>query len=333
LVILPLTLLSAALVGLIVYGWQRIGQQSLFENEDASAPARKGFILVDISNSWLLSLSSISSTVAGLLVPSVMMIQMYLNAQAMQENSMGVQQSLGVTNKLPTPYQISLMLGLSSGNPERLWRFEKYTRATSNEVPPMMRRTAMILKFSLVLSLAMFIADQCLHYTTTTVQIDQATAVESLNSFGRGLSAECLAMNRELNFWEPCSMDLTLDSFQRETAQNQMFFLQQETSDISTIRLVGTTSEPEIDMALLVAADVPSSTDYRASTVRVSTQCVRISSGCEMKKSGVEGSYTSFNCSEKFWGILNKSPPSSTNVSFVDPDFPPLSFKWAKNLQ
>jgi hypothetical protein len=331
-VILPLTLLAAVLLSLVVYGWQRIGQQSLFTNERPS-PVKSGFIVVNISNSWLLSLSSVSSTVAGLMAPSVMMIQMYLNAQAMQANSVATQNAPGTTRNLPTPYQISLILGLSSGNPERLWRFEKYSRATSNGVPPMMRQTALILKLCLFLSLAMFIADQSLHYTTTTVQIDQATAVETVSSFGRGLSQECLSMSREQNYWEPCSIDINLDTFQRETAQNQMFFLQQGTSNVSIIEVVDAVRQPETDMAMLFAADVQSNVDYRTSTIGVSAQCVPISSECAMKKSGPTGSYTSFNCSQNFWGILNKDPVSSTNISFVDPDVPPLAFKWSKNLQ
>lgn len=332
-VILPLTLLAATLFGLVVYGWQNIGQQSLFANETVFLPAKSGFILVNISNSWLLSLASVSSTVAGLMAPSVMMIQMYLNAQAMQDSSVAAQNALGTTRNLPTPYQISLILGLSSGNPERLWRFEKYSRATANEVPPMMRRTALILKLCLLLSLAMFVADQCLHYTTTTVQIDQATAMETVSSFGRGLTQECLSMSREQNYWEPCSVDFNFNTFQRETAQNQMFFLQQGTSNVSNIEVVDAVRQPGADMAMLFAADVESNLDYRTSTIGVSAQCVPISSKCAMMKSGATGSYTSFNCSENFWGILNKDPASSTNISFVDPDLPPLAFKWSKNLQ
>ena len=140
-------------------------------------------------------------------------------------------------------------------------------------------------------------------------------------------------MSREQNYWEPCSMNFNLDTLQRETTQNQMFFLQQGTSNVSSIEVIDAVRQPETEIAMLFAADVQSNLDYRTSTIGVSAQCVPISSECAMKKSGVTGSYTSFNCSENFWGILNKDPASSTSISFVDPDVPPLAFKWSKNLQ
>ena len=158
-VVLPLTLLAAAIIGLVVYGRQHISQESFF-GEQISTFRSGAFILVNISNSWLLSLSSISSTVAGLMAPVIMMLQMYLNAQAMQQISATDMSSSEV---LLTPYQLSLMLGLSSGSPERWWRYERYSRATNNQIPHMLRRTALILKISLLLSAFMFIADQCLH--------------------------------------------------------------------------------------------------------------------------------------------------------------------------
>jgi len=128
-------------------------------------------------------------------------------------------------------------------------------------------------------------------------------------------------------------MNFNLDTLQRETTQNQMFFLQQGTSNVSSIEVIDAVRQPETEIAMLFAADVQSNLDYRTSTIGVSAQCVPISSECAMKKSGVTGSYTSFNCSENFWGILNKDPASSTSISFVDPDVPPLAFKWSKNLQ
>lgn len=179
----------------------------------------------------------------------------------------------------------------------------------------------------------MFIVDQCLHYTTINVQIDPATAVDTPNLFGRGRTSEYLSMSREPNYWELSIMDFSLHTFQYKATQNQTFLLQQGMSNVSSGKLVKKSPQLQNHMALLVAADLLPRTDYCASTVGVSAQCVPISSKCEMRKTGTAWSYTSFNCSEKFWGFLNKSAATINKLSFVDPDVPPLAFKWAKNLQ
>jgi hypothetical protein len=331
-VILPLTLLSAALLALVIYGHQQIDSDSVFQKDAISTASTSGYILVNVSNTWLLSLSSVSSTVAGLMAPVIMMIQMYLNSQAMQRKSTAAQYALGVANDLPTPYQLSLMLGLGSGNPERLWRFERYSRATSNKIPPMIRRTAWMLKLSLLLSALMFVADQVLHYTTRTVLISQATQVKEVNAFGRGLTETCLAMKREENSWEPCSVDLSLDTTQFQEGQNSIFFLQHGISNISSIELVDAGNH-DGSFALLTPQGVAANVDYRTSSIGVSAHCSPITSKCAMKPSGPEGGYTSFNCSENFWGVLGKAPLEVINGSAVDPDVPPLAFKWSENLQ
>jgi hypothetical protein len=332
-VVLPLTLLSAALLALVMYGHQQIDQHSIFQADARSIAATSGYILVNISNTWLLSLSSVSSTVAGLMAPVIMMIQMYANAQAMQRKSTAAQYALGVANDLPTPYQLSLMLGLGSGNPERLWRFERYSRATSNKIPPMMRRTAWMLKLSLLLSALMFVADQVLHYTTKTVLISQATEVNEVNAFGRGLTETCLTMRREENEWLPCSEDFSLDITQFQAAQNSIFFLQHGTSNISSIEVVDIAEKQYSTLALLTAQGVATNVDYRTSSIGVSAQCSPITSKCAMKSSGPDGAYTNFNCSENFWGVMGEAPLQATNASAIDPDVPPLAFKWSQNLQ
>lgn len=334
-VIVPLTLLSAALLSLVLYGQHQIDRHSIFPTDASSEVTTSGYILVNISNTWLLSLSSVSSTVAGLMAPIVMMIQMYLNAQAMQKKSTAAQFALGVANDLPTPYQLSLILGLCSGNPERLWRFERYSRATSNKIPPMMRRTAWMLKLSLLLSALMFIADQVLHYTTKTVLISQATTVDEVNAFGRGLTETCLAMSREENAWLPCSQDLSFNETQNQAAQNSIFFLQHGTSNVSMIELVGIVEakNQRSTLAVLTPQRVAANIDYRASSIGVSAQCSPITSSCAMHPSDPSGRSTSFNCSENFWGSITDTPSQVVNASAPNSDVPPLAFKWSNNLQ
>jgi hypothetical protein len=86
-------------------------------------------------------------------------------------------------------------------------------------------------------------------------------------------------------------------------------------------------------LALLTAHDVSAAIDFRASTIGVSSHCRPITTGCSLQPTGPQGSYAKFNCSENFWGILNKTPLSDNNATAVDPDVPPLAFKNSKNLQ
>lgn len=332
-VTLPLTLLSTALLALVLYGHMRISTQSIFQTDASSFECTSGYLLVNISNTWLLALSSISSTLATLMAPAVMTLQMYLNAQAMQRNSIAAQYNVGVPNKLPTPYQLSLMLGLGSGNPQRLWRFEKYSRATSNKIPPMMRQTALLLRLSLLLSALIFVADQVLHYTTQTVLVSQAAKVTKVSNFGRGLSETCLTMSRAENYYLPCSEDESLDLAQWQADQNNIFFLQHGTSNVSSVALVNVAGIDDGALALLTAQGVDTNVDYRTSSIGVSVQCSPITSTCAMRPSGPEGGSTNFNCTDAFWGVLNGVVSQSINLSAVDPNVPPLALKLSQNLQ
>lgn len=330
-VVLPLTLLAALITGLVIFGEQRISHDGSF-GEKVLPPTSRFFILVDVANTWLLSLSSVSSTVAGYMAPVIMILQMYLNAQAVEQSSSRNDQD---PDRLLTPYQLSLMLGLSSGSLERWWRFERYARATTNKIPFILRRTVSTLKLSLLLSSFIIIADQVFHYTTTTVQISQATKKSTLSTFGRGLTEECLSMRREDNYGWPCSLDEALISqnlTEFVAQRNQIFYLSQGISQVSNIELVDAWGNGT-RVALLTPQDVSANIDFRASTIGVSAHCRPITTECALRPTGPQGSYASFNCSENFWGVLNETPLLSNNASAIDPDVPPLAFKSSKNLQ
>ena len=171
-------------------------------------------------------------------------------------------------------------------------------------------------------------------YTTSTVQISQATRTTEVNSFGRGLTGECLSLNREENEGWPCSIDLTLaqtNYTEFVARQNQIFYLQHGISEISNIEAMNADWEHQTCLALLTSRGVEPNVDFRTSTIGVTAQCQPITTECEMKSTGPADAYMSFNCSDNFWGVLNKLPPN--NISIVDPDVPPLAFKWSKNLQ
>lgn len=326
-VICPLSIISLMLIALGVYGHNRIKWGSnVFAQDKTSSGLHSTFMLVDFSSSWLLGLTDLSSTIAGLVTPVMMMMQMYQNAQTMQGCSIS-----DVSPTFPTAYQLSLMLGLASGNPLRLWRFLRYSRSTTNNVPPMLRRTAAMLQIALLLSASTFLADQWLHYTTSTVQIIQVATTIGSEGLGRGLTESCLLVRRADNFYEPCSRNQSASHVQLAEQQNEMYYLQHGSSPISSVDLVETKNG--LRVALLGARGAPPNLDYRASTIAVSTTCKPITSDCDMRTDMAHKTYTNFNCSEEFWGILNKPPITTSGLSAMGPDVPPLAFKWSGNLQ
>ena len=119
--------------------------------------------------------------------------------------------------------------------------------------------------------------------------------------------------------------------------QNEIFHLQHNSSSASEIRLVDADDLLHGDVALLVpqSQSLSRHIDFRAFTIGVSSQCISITTDCEMRYDTQYPYHTLFNCSENFWGVLGKSP----NISEVDGTFyptpyvPPLGYKPAPNLQ
>lgn len=148
-------------------------------------------------------------------------------------------------------------------------------------------------------------------------------------------SAYQLSLKREDNNGWPCSLDEALFNRNRTeyiAQRNQIFFPHQGISKISSTNLVDTW-ENGTRLPLLTSQDVSADIDFRASTIGVSSHCRPMPTECALRPSGPQGSYTSFNCSENFWGVFNKTPLSDNNATLIDPDVPPLAVKTSKNLQ
>src|ERR1700722_6791762 len=114
----PLALVSAALLGL-VYGYRVGTEQSLFApNSDADG---NGYVLVNYPATRLLFAASFLSTLAPILGSFVMTLWTLVVARDLRTASIGRQ-----VDHLPTPYQLSLIIGLTLASTERLWRYYVY---------------------------------------------------------------------------------------------------------------------------------------------------------------------------------------------------------------
>jgi hypothetical protein len=130
---------------------------------------------------------------------------------------------------------------------------------------------------SLFLAGGVFIADTALHYTTSTIEFDQILIPpQPVQELGRGLSDFCLKFNRT-NLGLPCSVDQ--DATQPDPNANSEMMetsrLLHDTSQISQIQLTVVAELNHAHLAYLVPKQgaVSPNTDYRASTIGISTDC------------------------------------------------------------
>jgi hypothetical protein len=328
----PIALLCGVLLGLI-YGYRVRSEPSLFSsiNKDRLNEPH-GYLLVNYSATRLVFIASFISTLGPILAGSIMSLWTLPIAQSMRTASATSQYA-----HLPTPYQLSLVIGISLASYQRLWRYYEYTLSrTRSTVPPILHKTAGMLTCTVLLASAVFVTDTYLHYTTQTVDFEQIAIVTQPTSlFGRALGKSCLDFNRTKNYGFPCSMSATDPNAVAE--QNEIFHLQHNSSSASEIRFVHTDNLLHGDVALLVpqSQSFSQDVDFRTSTMGVSSQCIPITTDCKMRYDTQYPYHTLFNCSDNFWGVLGKSP----NISEVDGTFyptpyvPPLGYKPAPNVQ
>lgn len=330
----PIALLSAALLGL-VFGYRVKTQPSLFAADTGGYEdlhRHNSYVLVNFPATRLVFAASFLSTLAPMLGSFIMMLWSLRIAQSMRTASAELQHNL-----MPTPYQLSLIIGLTLASTERLRRYFGYLFSRSRpSIPPVVHHAAMMFTASIILAAAVFLADIALHYSTSTIDFDIISSnIQPLYGYGRGLSQYCLTFDRIANMGFPCSYNITVDNPNGWAEVNEIFYLEHNDSRISEIRLVSSPELPRGDLAVLMPRmqSLPPDIEFRASTVGVSTQCHPITSQCDMRitNPGV-WDHTGFNCSKGFYGVLGKSPNQLSGFT-PDPDVPPLAFKPAPNLQ
>ena len=331
-IMFPIAWLCGVLLGMM-YGYRVQSEPSLFSsinNEQLTRP--HGYLLINYSATRLVIIASFTSTLAPILAGSIMSLWTLPIARSMKIASGTTQYS-----QLPTPYQLSFIIGISLASYQRLWRYYEYMLfRTRSTIPPILHKTAGLLTCAVLLAIAVFVTDTYLHYTTQTIDFDQiAIVAQPTNMFGRALGKYCLDFNRAENYGLPCSMSKFDPNAVAE--QNEIFRLQHNSSSASEIQFIHTDNLLHGDVALLVpqSQSFSQDVDFRASTIGVSSQCISITTNCEMRYDTQYSYHTLFNCSDNFWGVLGKSP----NISEIDGTFyptpyvPPPGYKPAPNLQ
>jgi len=307
-IVVPMVILTALLLGLIIQNQVPQTYSALPGVPDPLAREPSAF-LVDFSATRLLTVASWTSTVSSLLPSFVMVLVSYPVARTILNASKEKN-----TDDLPTPYQLSMLLGVLSGSIGSLWNWFKYRGWKKRErvngvakgsitwlvfvsVLGLVEYQKHLLRTAEMLTLSRYlivIADTWLHATTSTIQLLQALpSPSSVSTFGRGFySSECV------NNTYPCSVSTGnhgtglingAEGFQtlaNTSSQNLMLsFLYEDQS-----------------YALITDANIPQNTGYQAQTFAVTTQCTLISEECGLSLGPVGSS--PFNCSGEFSGYL-----------------------------
>ena len=245
---------------------------------------------------------------------------------------------------LPTPYQLSILVGLCLSTVQQLRNYVWYAASPKRHtrLPPVVNRAAAMFALAVRLATAVFVSDTALHYLTSTIVFDQISKITQPGStYGYGMSKLCLDLDRVgVNYGFPCTMEFggPFEDPDRTKKRNEMNRLQSNASYVSQIRLTGSEDLGDGDIAILIPqpASLPSGEDYRASTIGVAASCHLVPpSVCAMKATGEDNINSIFNCTDKFFGVLGKSPniSSANGEKAIDADLSPLAFKPSPNLQ
>lgn len=204
-------------------------------------------------------------------------------------------------------------------------------------MPPVLHHAALMILLSVILASCVFVADTVLHYTTSTVELDQIhIPSDPIQQLGRGISGFCLTYNRTSSGF-PCSVEWGFEDPNFAFEQEEAVRLAHNTSQLSQIQTAPVKGIPGADVAYIVPQDqtVTPNSDYHATTIGISTTCQFVPpKSCGMAVWGPNDIYTNFSCTDMFHGTLGIDPNTSTANGDRSPDAyrSLLMYKPASNL-
>jgi len=341
LIILPIASLSALLLGL-VFGLKVKTEPTLFPISDGSdITGQNPYILVNLSATRLGLVPNSMSLLAPCLGGLIMGLWRLCTARGLQEATRLAETQKEGNLRLPDVVDFRFVVGLVLASVEEFFSYCVHLWKRRLVVPPVLHKAAAMLLATLVLAGGVLTASTWLQIVMQAINFEAITTSPSpIFTFGRGLSKLCLDFNRTANGGRPCTCDMIRvesDYLPIAIAQTEIYYLQQNISRESEIRIVAEPDLPHGDLVVLIPRidTRPNNIDYRASTIGVSTQCRPMTSQCNMQTIGPSGQHTQFNCTESFWGVLGK-PPNVTTVAHAkaeDPDLLPMAFKPSQSLQ
>ena len=150
--------------------------------------------------------------------------------------------------------------------------------------------------------LSIVLVDAWFHVATKTVEIIQLVEnTPPLHSFGRRILSDCLLTPPNT---APCTISSTL-TMEDLTGAEEAF---KTVHNLSTINQLVTVDFKGNTYVFLGDQEVPTSLDFMASTSAISTQCIPISTACDLHPANEEDSLlygidsVPYNCSPQFAG-------------------------------
>lgn len=271
---------------------------------------------VDIDAARLVTIASWTSTAVSFIPPWVMLLFSYPVARHFLQ---------GDRKKLPTSFQMRLIIELCTGDYGSLWSWFLYKapRSKRNRRNPLMAMAAGLLFLCLVLGLCIVLADTWLHLTTTTVSLQQTTSVPGvLTNFSRSLSPSCASNAFGCTVRLPVYYDSPQGQiYNASNAYNTLFNLSADT------RILSTTANGQM-FSFYASAGIPDNVTYRASTFAINTQCSVITRACNLTaqegcpipcESNVEQTQVlPFHCSSNLTGDLTGTLQDLVNPAFYN---------------
>lgn len=326
----PMVLLSAALLYIVLT--HRVDNGVNVFDKDSSPPqfSQENHLLVDFSATKLVFLASFLSTLAPLLAGCIMSLMGIIVYHDLQQSS-----KVSCFPQLPTPYQMSLLIGLIAASYEQLLSTFGYlysSRRTA-KASPVLLYAMFVFIVTVLQGIAVTITDAYLHVATQTISITvYSERTSPVLELGKGLSSYCLSVNRVRDDnGDPCSL-ASNNSFwdfpEVQDGKPETQRILHDTSTNSTIQLanMGNMDQPKVALLMPQGPMIPQNTNYMATTIGVASKCSLMPPAmCNVTQWGDFGMFLSFNCSSQFWGTLGM--PVDTGTIFTGrPATPYLSF-------
>ncbi|KPI41097.1 uncharacterized protein AB675_8049 [Cyphellophora attinorum] len=322
LTVIPVLAFTATFIALIAAHRITTDSDSPFSNEQHSSTGRSN-ILVQFSSTRLVFIAGFGSTVAPMILGSLMTLWHYPTSLKLFESS-----SEGDTNRLPTPQQLSMLIGLSAGSLEALRKYVLYRcRRFRAKKATILTSSAAILLASAILAGLVLLADVGIHNFTSTVPISLSIVEhENIGSNGRGLAPHCIGFDR--------GNAIAFDS-------GEIIAMGANRSKINSAWQAQDPENPAQDLILLTPQPslLDSDQDFVASTVAVSTQCFPSTQQCNVRVhegDSQNDTYILFNCTENFRGVLGAPETLAADTvtwTRTDSTTPDFNFKLDRNFQ
>ncbi|KIW65770.1 hypothetical protein PV04_07997 [Phialophora macrospora] len=341
-VLIPNLVLPATLLG-FVFGYQIDLGRDIFQldTDTVTKTQHRGYYLVAFSVTRLAIISSCASTLAPFLTPPILLLWRLHTIKSI-EKAPDLETGNAFHNAKPS--HLSMLLGLHAGSIDELLKYLYRTcgrslpkrRSRDRGICTMPRPIHLVAVVSLsciFITLSMWTADTIFHTLSNSVIIETYdSSPAAVQSFGYGPTRRCQHFDRQANLCLPCTVDLSdeMSLLEMYTRANEVYRLATNVSEISQVQPI--TSNLSV---LLPRVDrICNQTDYRARTIGVSAQCRPITQTCNPRELDVP-TYTMFNCSANFRGIIGQSPVRATSQNFtvLDPDTPALDLKPSAYLQ